>query len=246
MLFIVRRATCGLVIYKLDFKSVMDVSKCGVSLPDLQGWSFRCFSRMFGTAVVANKVFSVVRSFFGTLIYETTESFRVKSVSDNGIKFFDAHDWGSSRYDEIRFLIEDWYGTFFISRATCGMYIYKLIGNDVFSINQCKTELSDENGFGMRKCYWAIGVAVFKNELCVYSRGVFETWVNKPASGTTNLTKLSICQISFSHKIGWDGEKYYLSIKDSAEEHELLIYAHSSFGLSIYKQVGTNIHIVLH
>lgn len=56
MLFDFVRASCGVVIYKLDYKSVMELSKCGLPLSERQGWIFRCFYRTIDTAVAASKI----------------------------------------------------------------------------------------------------------------------------------------------------------------------------------------------
>lgn len=246
MLFIVGRASCGVVIYKLDYKTVMEVSNCGLPLSDREGWIFRRFYLTFDTSVVANEVYVIARSFYGMVIYKTIAGNRIKMVSDSEIKFSDAHGWGSTQYYETILSIEDSSGIFIVGRDTCGMRIYKLIGNDIFSINQCDIEFSDEKGWGMRKYYSTIGAKVVNDELYVYGRGACGMYVYKFAPGSTNATELSTCKIPFSDKNGWDDEKYYSSVHGSAGEHGLLIYARSSLGLSIYEQVGTNIHNVSH
>lgn len=245
-LFVAGRGMCGVVIYKLDYKSVMKVSECGVALADREGWLYRRFYATFDTAVSADEVYVIARSFYGMLIYKTIAGNRMKMVSDAEIKFSDAYGWGSSQYFDTIISIEDSYGIFVLGRDSCGMRIFKLIGSDIFTVNECDIKFSDENGWGMKKYYSTIGATVVKNELYIYGRGACGMYVYKFAPGSGNATELSSCKIAFSDENGWDEEKYYSSIHGTAGREGLLISARSSHGLSMYEQVGANIYNVSH
>lgn len=245
-LWVAGRASCGVVIYKLDYKSVMEVSTCGARLADRDGWIFRRFYSTLDTAVVANEVYVVVRSFYGMLVYKTIAGNRMTMVSKCDVKFSDAHGWGSSQYYETVMSVEDSSGIFILGRDACGMRVYKLIGNDIYSISECDIEFSDEKGWGMKKYYSTIGATVVNDELYIYGRGECGMYVYKFAPGSHNATELSACKIPFSDDKGWDNEKYYSSVQATAGNDGLLVSGRSNMGLSIYEQVGTNIHNVSH
>lgn len=187
------------------------------------------------TVTVNGEYFIIGRGSCGIRIVKVGNN-GVELVNDCDIPFSNEKHWDRrSSYETISAEVVNGH-IYIVGRGSCGMLIYKVVGNSVENISSCEIPFSDMYNWDKERYYRTIQTAATSKELYVIGRGVCGMHIFKVSQDKVH--KMNSCDIPFSDFSGWSKASFYETITSAVFNNEVYVMGRNPHGMVVYRTTG--------
>lgn len=199
---------------------------------DTSGFSHEKYYATIQTLALNNSYYILGRGSCGMHIRKVSQN-GVETVNDCEIPFSDSEGWDKKEYySTISAVVANGH-IYVVGRGSCGMHIWKLVGEKAVNISSCEIPFSDSSGWSDEKHYSTIQVAEANENVYIIGRGscgmhIYQTWDDE-------VYEVDKCGIAMSDDNGWAERKYYSTIRTAVVYNEVHIIGRGACGMIIWK-----------